>query len=236
MGKWAIIVNIRLCKVKKIYKDRTVLDIDDLEFEAGKTYAVLGQNGAGKSTLLKIIAGLELRDGGKLIFNGSDVIPREEISYMPQKAYMFNMSVLENIKLGVPDKKEAEKLARKAVGDLGMEAFSNQKAVLLSGGEAQKVAFLRTIIAGKNIILLDEPASAVDITASRDLEEKIKMLNKKKDATVIFTTHNPSQALRIADEAVFLHNGAVIEKGKVEKVLQKPEKKEFIEFLENWRI
>jgi ABC-type Fe3+/spermidine/putrescine transport system ATPase subunit len=229
-------MKVGLYNVKKVHGERVVLDIDKLNFDSGKIYAVLGPNGSGKTTMLRIIAGIDELYSGKITYNNNEEFPVNEVSYMPQKPYMFDVSVLKNVLLGLGKKKADFSEAEKALEFVSMKDFSNARAVSLSGGEAQRVALARTLVLGRKLVLLDEPASAADMPGTRLIEEYIKNSCREYDSTVIFSTHSPSQALKIADELIFLWNGRVVESGKTAIVLESPQSDEVREFLMNWRI
>ncbi|KNY28411.1 ABC transporter ATP-binding protein [Pseudobacteroides cellulosolvens] len=224
---------ICLKEIKKSYNGRIVLDIDDLLFERGKIYAVLGPNGSGKSTLVKIIKGIEKPDSGEVLYTGKKEM---DFAYLPQKPYMFNFSVLKNIMMGIANKDDALKKAKDALKQVGLENLKEARACSLSGGEAQRVATARILVLDKEVVLLDEPAAAVDVSSIHLVENYIKKANKENKTTFIITTHNPSQAIRLADEAIFLFEGRVYERGEPEKLFKNPEKSETISFLANWRI
>lgn len=227
-------MRIELTGIKKTFKDRLVLDINALELESGKIFALLGPNGSGKSTMLRILSGIHKPDQGQVLYDGNDVIPLSSISFLNQNPYIFNLTVLENVMLGAGKKNNAGGMAREALSYMGMMEFSSHKAVFLSGGEAQKVVVARTLVSGKSLVLLDEPASAIDIQSMGLVEEYIKLVNRKYGSTIIFATHNPSQALRTAHEALILWNGSVIERGKASEILTKPRRKETRDFLNYW--
>jgi ABC-type multidrug transport system ATPase subunit len=228
-------MRVGLENIKKIYGIRTVLDIGKLEFESGKIYAVLGPNGSGKTTLLRVISDMERADCGSVCLIGGGSVG-SDMAYLPQKPYIFNMKVIENVALGLGRGRSSINKAAEALDCVGMGAFCRESARSLSGGEAQRVAVARTLVLGKGLVLLDEPASSVDIYSTRLIEEYIKAVNKRDRSTVIFTTHSLSQAVQLADEAVFLWEGRVLEKGEPRSVLDSPHSKEAKDFLLNWRI
>ena len=226
-------MRIILRAVKKCYNGREVLNIENLEFESGKIYALLGPNGAGKTTLLRVIAGAEKLDSGSICIDG---IKDESIAYLPQKPYLFDMTVMDNVCIGLKKSDNVLVKADKALKYLGMEGFKNSKMLGLSGGEAQRVVIARTLVLEKKLVLLDEPLSSVDISSMQLVEDYIKKVNKRDGSTIIFSTHSPTQALRMADEALFMQDGKVIEKGAPSNLLNSPKEKETAEFLKNWRI
>lgn len=221
--------------LKKAYGTRTVLDIEELELEEGKIYAVLGPNGSGKSTLLQILAGLCTADCGHVYFNEREGLLVEERVFLPQNPYLFDFTVVENVQLGLKEGNRKQR-ALEALRLVGMESFSNARPSSLSGGEAQRVAVARALLPGRKWVLLDEPASYTDIASMRQVEEYMQAVNEKKGSGMLFTTHNPSQALRIADEMLFLWQGKIVEKGEPAALIHSPSHGEFREFMENWRI
>jgi len=223
--------------IKKSYSDRFTLDIAKLELAEGRIYGILGPNGSGKTTLLRLISGLEKPDSGKIRFDLEPEAPSGEIAFLLQDSYMFDFSVLENVLLGTGGKDSAgKKLAMDALREIGMEKYANAKASTLSGGEAQKVAIARTLARKRQLVLLDEPTASVDIYSMRQVEDFIKKFKINHNATVLLSTHNPSQAARIADEVVIMWNGRIIERGSPESVFSSPCREETKQFLENWRI
>lgn len=126
--------------------------------------------------------------------------------------------------------------AEQALINVGMGGFSNVKAQSLSGGEAQRVALARTLVLGRSLVLLDEPASATDLSGVELVENYIKAVNKEDQATIVFTTHSPSHAAHIADEVIMMYSGKVLEKGSPHKFFEAPQYQETRDFLRNWRI
>lgn len=230
---------VELTMVKKVYNDKIVLDVGNLTFQKGRIYGVLGPNGSGKSTMLRIVAGFDRDFSGSICYNKDTAKYTNSIAYMPQNIYMFDKTVLQNVMLGLKkmeDEDTVKKIAKEALNYVGMNGFANAKARSLSGGEAQRVALARTLVLGKRLVLLDEPASATDIAGVELIERYIKTVNEKEDSTIIFTTHNPSQAARIADEVIIMHRGRVVEKGSPSEVFNSPAKQETRDFLRSWRI
>jgi ABC-type multidrug transport system ATPase subunit len=224
-------MKITIQNVKKIYKARTVVDIDTLELAGGRIYAVLGPNGSGKTTLLRLLAGQVKAEEGSILYNGSECLPAEHIAYLPQKPYMFDLTVLDNVLLGMDRSSAARSKAMDVLKSLDMQDFAPVRATSLSGGEAQKIAFARTLVLGKRLVLLDEPSSSIDIASIRLMEECMVKTAHRYGSTMILTTHNPSQAERIAEEVLILYNGNVIERGEPQYLLRTPQKEETKEFL-----
>lgn len=233
-------MRVELLNVKKSFYDKTVLDIDRLYLEEGKIYAVLGPNGSGKTTMLRIISGIDQASSGYIYYNGVVKSQNMDVAYMPQNTYLFDMTVLKNVTLAIKSTGISSSAARGravyALGCVGMADFCHLKARSLSGGEAQRVALARTLALEKSLILLDEPSSATDICGMELVEKYIKAANEKNGSTMVFTTHNPSQAARIADAVIIMHYGRVIEQGEPLLVFHSPQKQETMDFLKNWRL
>ena len=191
---------IQLLEIKKIYKEKIALDIPKFEFEEGLSYALIGANGSGKSTLIRLLAKTLTYEQGKIILP-----PKTTTAYMPQKSFGFNLRVIKNLTIVRND----EKTALKLLDALNMTTFSKKNASRLSGGETQKLALARTFMLESNLILLDEPTSAMDIGSSILAENLIK--EKSAGKTLIFSTHSIPQAEKLADYIVYLDNGLITE-------------------------
>lgn len=213
---------------KKTYSERVVLDVKNLVFEKGKTYAIIGANGSGKTTLLKILA-KQLK--------GEDVtyeLNAKKITYMPQTSYAFSMSVKKNILLACPitDRNLLIRRYRHLVQILGLNKLLRKNASKLSGGETQRMVLARTLLMNSDLLLLDEPTSALDVEQATAV---IRLLKEEKspEKTIILSTHSLKQAEEIADVILFLHNGLLLESGTPEEVLHNTmteEAKAFISF------
>jgi len=213
---------MKIPSFKKTYQNRTVLNFPGLETENGKIYAVIGANGSGKSTFAKILAGIIPADE-------KTRLPKElSVGYMPQKNYPFRMSTLKNILLGGKDERRAEELMEK----LKISHLRDKKAHRLSGGETARMALVRLMMKSYDIIILDEPTSAMDMESSLLSEEMIMQYVKETGCTLILITHSLSQAKRIADMILYFHNGELLEYGEKEHILTSPQMEETKNFLE----
>lgn len=228
---------IRLEGVAVKYGGRIVFGVERLGFEAGKSYAILGANGSGKTTLLRLLSGNLKPHSGTVVFD--DGLKPSDIAYMPQKPYAFGFSVWRNVSLALPGrvaKDRAREFALSALTRVGMQDFANQKGNRLSGGEQQRMAFARMIVRPHRLLLLDEPTSSTDIAGNDQVENALKEYRQQTGCTIIFASHSLSQAMRIADEALFLDSGRVVESGLADKVIREPESEEGKAFLQHWRV
>lgn len=222
---------IELRDLKKYYGGRCVLDIPALTFAPGERCALLGANGSGKSTLLRILAGALEADAG------TAVIPperRRHRGHMPQQPYSFGFSVLKNVSMAAPGGDEAA--AREALERVGMTAMARAAGGKLSGGEAQRMAFARMIVRKRPLLLLDEPTSAMDVAVSDLVETALLDYCAGTGCTLIFSTHSLAQAARLAQRAVLLDAGRIVEDGPVEEVLYRPQNERAREFLRFWKL
>lgn len=213
------------------YGERTILDIPHLQFMEGKRYGLIGQNGSGKTTLLRILAGTLKPTTGEV--SGLQV---DGMGYMPQAPYAFSFSVLRNVKMALDRNPQRESLAIQALQNVGMGGMLNARGDKLSGGEAQRMAFARIIAKPRSLILLDEPTSSTDIRGMDHIENILLQYVQNTGCTMIFSTHSPAQALRLAEEVIFLDQGRIVEQGPAAQVLMDPQSERAKLFLAHWRI
>lgn len=213
-------------KAVKKYDNNVVLNIDNLNLEDKKIYAVIGLNGSGKTTLMESIAGLRSLTTGTIKYNNlSFENVRSDISIMLQTSYLFSGSVLSNIISGLKFRKykdeEIKKRLAKYLALFNVKELLDKNSKKLSGGEQEKVCLLRTAILETNLTIFDEPTSSMDIESTLKAEELIKNM-AKEERTVVVITHDIYQAKRIADEVIFMDGGKVIEIGKKEDIFNNP--------------
>lgn len=225
--------------------DGSLLAIDDVSFDinVGEIVAVIGTSGCGKSTLLNIISGLETKSGGEIVFNKKD--PR--ISYMLQNdALLPWRNVLKNATLGlellnIEDNELVEKV-KNYLCEYGLEDFMYKYPDSLSGGMKQRVALIRSLAIDPDILLLDEPFSALDYYTRIAIAEDVLSIIKKNCKTALIITHDIQEAISIADKIVVLSSRP----SKVKKIYEvnipgstikeKRQQKEFLELYESiWR-
>lgn len=220
-------MNIYIKNAFKEYNGKKVLEIDNLIFEKGKIYALVGLNGSGKSTLLQCASGLIGFTKGEIFYNGTDDIStvRRNISVMTQKPYLFNDSAEENIKLGLKFRKyknnEIEDKLNKYLPCFDIDNLLKKNAKKLSGGEQAKVALLRTAVLETDVTFLDEPTASMDIESTIKAERLIESMSSE-NKTVILVTHDLYQVERVANYVIFLDKGKIIEKGEKSSVFSSP--------------
>ena len=214
---------LKVRNLKKIYNNKIVLDIDNLNFQEGKIYAIVGPNGSGKTTLLNILNLLEKPDEGQIFFydqeitnkSNSDTLEiRRRMTLVNQDPFLFHSTVYDNIAYGlkirsIPSKVQKSRI-RSALNIVGLSAFKDRKANQLSGGEAQRVVIARALVIEPEVLFFDEPTANIDQKHIDVVERIIKKIKKEIKTTVIFTTHDLSQAYRLADEVISLLDGKII--------------------------
>ena len=177
---------------------------------AGEFIAIVGPSGCGKSTLLSIIAGLLSPGTGSLTLNGSPISSvKSKIGYMLQKDHLFEWrSILNNVLLGLEIQKNVNDTTRSKAMELlktyGLEDFADSKPSQLSGGMRQRAALIRTLVLEPDLLLLDEPFSALDYQTRLTVADDIWKIIKKEQKTAILVTHDLSEAVSMADRVLIL--------------------------------
>lgn len=217
---------MKLDAMKKTYGGRTVLDLPELELEAGKIYSVIGANGSGKSTFAGILAGTEAPDGGKA------AAASDSQGYMPQKSYAFRMSVKRNLLLSGGSPEKAEELMEK----FALAELAGKNAKKLSGGETAKLALARLLMKDYKLLILDEPTAAMDMESTLAAERLICGYCRRTGCTVLWITHSLQQAKRCSDVTLFLNNGRLGEMGETLKLLTAPVNEDTGKFIEFYGI
>ena len=196
--------------VFKNYGETEALRDLSLDFPRGELTSLLGPSGCGKTTLLKIIAGLLPATSGEVIVNGQ--IVKEP---GPDRAFVFQdfallpwASVIRNVGFGLElrgvAKSERESIAAKYIGDVGLKGFENSFPHELSGGMRQRVGLARALSVDAQVLLMDEPFSAVDEQTRRKFQEDLLNLVKNENKTFIFVTHSIEEAVYVSDQIALL--------------------------------
>ena len=201
---------VEVKNISKKYGQVEALRNMSLNFPKGQLTSLLGPSGCGKTTLLKIIAGLIAPDSGEVIINNS-IITKPG----PDRAFVFQdfalmpwASVIKNVAFGLElkgiNKSEREDIAKKYISDVGLNGFENNFPHELSGGMKQRVGLARALSVNAEILLMDEPFSAVDEQTRRRLQEDLLELIKKEKKTFIFVTHSIEEAVYVSDQIAIL--------------------------------
>jgi len=209
----------------------TAVDGVSLKVDAGEFVALLGPSGSGKTTVLMAIAGFEYADQGQIFIGGDEVtsLPpnRRNLGMVFQKYTLFpHMSVLENIafplKMRRMGRAERESRARAALATVRLENFGERMPSQLSGGQQQRVAIARAIVYRPRVLLMDEPLSALDKNLREEMQIETKHLQREIGITVVFVTHDQTEALTMADRVAVLDHGKLQQIGTPYDLYENP--------------
>jgi sn-glycerol 3-phosphate transport system ATP-binding protein len=202
-----------------------------LDIPEGSFTALLGPSGCGKSTTLRLLAGLEIPDEGKIFIDGKEVTTSaasdRNLSMVFQSYALFpHLSVAENVVFGlkvrrVPKAERQQKLHR-ALEITGLLGYEARKPGELSGGQRQRVALARAIVAGQRLCLMDEPLSNLDAKLRNAVRKDIKKLQRDLGITVVYVTHDQTEAMSMADTVVLMKDGHIQQVGAPEDLYSKP--------------
>lgn len=231
---------VKLDDVAKRWNGQLGVEGISLDIPEGSFTALLGPSGCGKSTTLRLLAGLELPDEGKILIDGKDVTTSaasdRNLSMVFQSYALFpHLSVAENVVFGlkvrrVPKKERLEKLHR-ALEITGLLGLENRKPGELSGGQRQRVALARAIVAGQRLCLMDEPLSNLDAKLRNAVRKDIKKLQRDLGITVVYVTHDQTEAMSMADTVVLMKDGHIQQVGTPEELYNKPNNTFVAEFV-----
>jgi tungstate transport system ATP-binding protein len=212
---------LKIESIVKNYNGKTVLNNCSYEFDQKGIYVLRGSNGAGKSTLLRICALLEAPDRGSISFYedgqpiARDMALKRQISLVLPKIGVFNRSVAANIayplKIRHVKRRDTMERVDKILEMVGLSHKRDQRAGTLSSGETQRMGIARALVIDPQIIFLDEPTASIDNENTAIVENLLNTLKSKGRTSIIMTTHDSSQALRVGDYPLWLKDGQIIE-------------------------
>lgn len=234
---------IEFRNVVKSYDENIVVNDQSFTIDDGEFFVLVGPSGSGKTTTLKMINRLVKETSGDIIINGKNIDDydlrelRLNTGYVLQQIALFpNMTVGENIEL-IPEmkkwpKKKRSKIARDLLDRVGLsnEIYYKRLPSDLSGGEQQRVGILRAIIARPEILLMDEPFSALDPIYRTQLQDLIKDIHKDLGISIVFVTHDMSEALRLGDRICIMKDGCIVQIGTPQEIMSSPADKFVEEF------
>jgi tungstate transport system ATP-binding protein len=209
----------------------TVLEIPLLEVFGGQVLALIGPNGAGKSTLLLTLAGLLKPDRGILLFRGERVAAggadwRRRVAMVFQEPLLLDTTVFENVAAGLKIRGEGRgeigRRGAEALERFGIGHLAKRSARKLSGGEAQRTSLARAFVTRPEIVFLDEPFSALDPPTREDLTADLELILRETRTTAVLSTHDQTEALRLADRIAVINGGRTAQIGPVAVVMNQP--------------
>ena len=219
--------------VSQDYGSLRALDRVTLTIAPGELLCLLGHSGCGKTTLLRVAAGVETPTEGRVLLDGREVSgpsafeppERRGIGLMFQDYALFpHLTNLRNVMFGLKGlpSREAEAAARRALARVGLGAQADDFPDTLSGGEQQRVALARSIAPRPGVLLMDEPFSNLDRRLRDAVRDETVAILRETGATTVVVTHDPEEAMRIADRIVLMRSGSIVQAGTAEELYRRP--------------
>lgn len=223
---------LKVTGISRSFSGRTAVDDVSLSIESGQVTCLLGPSGCGKTTTLRMIAGVDWPDRGQIlvdgkpVFNAATQVPPEErgIGLMFQDFALFpHLTVAENVGFGLrkwgPGRAErVQSLLRR----VGLESYGSRYPHELSGGEQQRVALVRALAPRPRIMLMDEPFSGLDDRLRDDIRDETLSVLKEEGTAVLLVTHEPHEAMRMADEIALMRGGRIVQTGAPYNIFNAP--------------
>src|SRR5947209_18656096 len=204
-----------------------------MTWRQGSAYALLGPSGCGKTTLLNLISGIVTPSRGEILFDGEDITPlstqKRNIAQVFQFPVIYDtMTVGQNLAFPLKNRGVAKAEIDKRVTEIGrlldLEPYLNRKATRLTADAKQKISLGRGLVRSDvAAVLFDEPLTVIDPELKWQLRSKLKALHRELDLTMIYVTHDQTEALTFADTVVVMHDGAIVQSGRPEELFERPE-------------
>ncbi|GAB3043015.1 ABC transporter ATP-binding protein [Sediminivirga luteola] len=223
--------SLRLDRVTKRFGGATAVDAISLDIRAGEFLSLLGPSGCGKTTLLRMIAGFEQPSEGAILLDGTDITDtpahRRPINTVFQSYALFpHMNVASNVAYGLKQsrvpRREINNRVREALEMVRMLDFAERKPVMLSGGQQQRIALARALVNRPQVLLLDEPMSALDRKLREEMQIELKLLQRRLGTTFVFVTHDQEEALTLSDRIAVMNGGTIQQIGGAEEIYARP--------------
>lgn len=207
------------------------IDIDYLRVAEGSLLTILGSSGAGKTTILRLISGLLVPQLGSIKFYGEEITfsapAARQIGMVFQQPMLFpHLDVLGNVAFPLRfqglSKSKAHHFANSYLDLVGMSNFAGRKIHALSGGQSQRIALARALAAKPRLLLLDEPFAALDVDVRAEMQDLILRLRRELRLTMVLVTHDQREAALLADNALLVENGKILQQGEISDLYRKP--------------
>ena len=224
---------LRIEKISKKYKNRQAVKEVSLHVRRGEVVGLLGPNGAGKTTSFYMVVGLIRCDGGKILYDDTDItyMPMHlraqlGLSYLPQEESIFRkltveqniLAILETLRVS---SRERRRRCDELLRQFGIETLAKNQALTLSGGEKRRLTIARSLVTSPKLMMLDEPFSGVDPIAVSEIQQHISNL-RKSGLAILITDHNVRETLEIVDRAYLIYDGRVESQGTREFLINDP--------------
>ena len=226
--------------IKKIFNTKSILSDMSFSIKKGEFVSILGESGCGKTTLLNILIGIIQPESGSILKNNEDITrlkpSKRKMGIVFQNYALFpSMTVLGNVEYALKINKETKAKARETamtlLKKLGLEEHINKTPNKLSGGQQQRVAIARTLALNPEIILFDEPMSALDVNTKLSLRQEIKKIQKEYGITIIYVTHDQEEACSMSDRIMVLNKGKIEQYDTPKEIINNPKTQYIKEFI-----
>ena len=224
-------VKLEIQNLRQVFNRQEVLHGLNFTVNDGEFLSILGPSGCGKTTILRILIGLLFPSSGRIVKDGIDITAappsKRNMGIVFQNYALFqNMSVLGNVEYALKFNRElknkSREIAENIIEQVGLTEHINKKPYKLSGGQQQRVAIARTLACKPEIILFDEPMSALDAATRLLLREEIKRIQKKFSTTMIYITHDQEEAFTLSDRIMVMDNGTIQQMDTPESIIANP--------------
>lgn len=231
---------VEIRNVTKLFGSYKALKDVSLSIESGEFLTFLGPSGCGKTTLLRIFAGFLKADAGSLSLAGKQIdhLPpyRRPVGMVFQNLALFpHMTASENVSFGLTLSSYDRQAVARKVGDIlavvGLEGFADRRVTAMSGGQRQRVALARALVLEPQVLLLDEPLSALDLKLRRQLQIELKQIQRRTGTTFVFVTHDQEEAMAMSDRIAVFNAGRIEQVGMPDEIYERPQSRFVAEFV-----
>jgi len=233
-------VKLEIQNLTRVFNRQKVLNGLDFTVNDGEFLSILGPSGCGKTTILRILIGLLPPTSGRIMKDGNDISAeppsKRSMGIVFQNYALFqNMSVLGNVEYALKFNRElksrSREIAENIIEQVGLSEHIHKKPYKLSGGQQQRVAIARTLACNPEIILFDEPMSALDAATRLLLRDEIKHIQKQYHSTVIYITHDQEEAFALSDRIMVMDNGTIQQLDSPQEIIANPANSYIREFV-----
>ncbi|WP_058238139.1 ABC transporter ATP-binding protein [Shimia marina] len=237
---------LEIRNLRRRFGNRQVVDDVSLSLQSGKVTCLLGPSGCGKSTTLRMIAGVDMQDSGEIYVDGNLIcdtvfrVPpeRRQIGLMFQDFALFpHLSVCDNVAFGLKGSKDAKRArVQELLAKVNLGWAIDKFPHVLSGGEQQRIALARALAPRPRIMLMDEPFSGLDNRLRDGIRDETLAVLKEEDTAVLLVTHEPEEAMRMADDIALMRNGRIVQQGAPYNIYNAPVDKQAVAFFSDINV